>query len=299
MRLVICVSLRTAASAEAPLGPILFQERLPGGWAGAVSERAGACQWALTHNRTLWGGGALQLLDLRLLEDCGERGGALGSDVVVRDAVSEGQNGNGGRVGASTGVDREASTRGGGALERGHGAPLEPLAQLCDALCGVGALAIRIDAAELVEGQAAMGGGVSTGADTKANNRMGAAHLRFVICVSLRMAASAEVPLSPMSLPKRLQSMGEVRAVRDQACQWALTQERTLWGGGARERGDLRLLEDGSECEGVFVFDEVARETAKRRRGWGGERPGVSMGADRRANTTGRWRTRARSRSSP
>ena len=40
--------------------------------------------------RTLWGGGALQLLDLRLFEDCGERGGALGSDVVVRDAVSEG-----------------------------------------------------------------------------------------------------------------------------------------------------------------------------------------------------------------
>ena len=54
MRLVICVSLRTAASAEAPLGPILFQERLPGGWAGAVSERAGACQWALTQKRTLY-----------------------------------------------------------------------------------------------------------------------------------------------------------------------------------------------------------------------------------------------------
>ena len=43
------------------------------------------------------------------------------------------------------------------ALERGHGAPLERTAQLGDALSGVGAVAITIDAAELVEGQAATG----------------------------------------------------------------------------------------------------------------------------------------------
>ena len=78
---------------------MLLQERLPGGWAGAVSERAGACQWALTQKRTLGGGGA---------------------------------------------------------LERGHGASLEPLAQLSDALGGVGASAVKlIEAAELVVGQAA------------------------------------------------------------------------------------------------------------------------------------------------
>ena len=65
---------------------------------------------ALTLKRTLWDGGALQLLDLRLLEDGGERGGALGSDVVVCDAASEGQDGNGERVGVSTGADREANT---------------------------------------------------------------------------------------------------------------------------------------------------------------------------------------------
>ena len=46
---------------------------------------------------------------------------------------------------------------GGGALERGHGAPLEPLAQLRDALGGVGATAARVEAAELVVGQTAMG----------------------------------------------------------------------------------------------------------------------------------------------
>ena len=46
---------------------------------------------------------------------------------------------------------------GGGALERGHGAPLEPLAQLRDALGGVGAAASTRAAAELVVGQTAMG----------------------------------------------------------------------------------------------------------------------------------------------
>ena len=46
---------------------------------------------------------------------------------------------------------------GGGALERGHGAALERLAQLGDALGGVGAVTQRIDAAEHVKGQAAKG----------------------------------------------------------------------------------------------------------------------------------------------
>ena len=35
----ICVSSRTAASAEAPSGPMLLKERLPRGWAGAVREQ--------------------------------------------------------------------------------------------------------------------------------------------------------------------------------------------------------------------------------------------------------------------
>ena len=47
--------------------------------------------------------------------------------------------------------------RGGSALERGHGAPLERLAELGDALGGVGAVTQRIDAAELVVAQAAKG----------------------------------------------------------------------------------------------------------------------------------------------
>ena len=56
----------------------------------------------------------------------------------------------------STGADTKANTLwGGGAPERGHGTPLERLAQLGDALRGVGAPAIMINAAELVVVQAA------------------------------------------------------------------------------------------------------------------------------------------------
>ena len=45
----------------------------------------------------------------------------------------------------------------GGALERGHGAALERLAQLGDALGGVGAAAAPVKATEMVTGQAAKG----------------------------------------------------------------------------------------------------------------------------------------------
>ena len=36
-----------------------------------------------------WCGGALEGGDLRLLEDCSERGGALGSDAVVPDTARD------------------------------------------------------------------------------------------------------------------------------------------------------------------------------------------------------------------
>ena len=77
----------------------------PQSWLLARLPRKDECQRALTQKRTLWGGGALQLLDLRLFEDGGERGGALGPDAVVRDTASEGQDENGERVGVSTGAD--------------------------------------------------------------------------------------------------------------------------------------------------------------------------------------------------
>ena len=54
-------------------------------------------------------------------------------------------------------LTQKQTLRGGSAPERGHGASLEPLAQLGDALGGVGAKAHTIEAAELVVGQAAKG----------------------------------------------------------------------------------------------------------------------------------------------
>ena len=77
-----------------------------------MSERAGACQWALTEKRTPRGGGALELLDLCLFEDGGERGGALGSDFVVLNTASEVWHGDGERLGVSMGADTKANTKG-------------------------------------------------------------------------------------------------------------------------------------------------------------------------------------------
>ena len=69
-----------------------------------------------------------------------------------------GQAADGERIRVSAGVDTKANTLwDGGAPERGHGAPLERLAQLGDALRGVGASAGIINASELVSAQAAMG----------------------------------------------------------------------------------------------------------------------------------------------
>ena len=83
---------------------------------------------------------------------------------------------------------------GGGALQRGHGAPLEPLAQLGDAQGGVGtpdvAIIIHVDAAELVAIQAAKGRrGVSMGVDRKAGTGAGA-HLSEVTALPLSASQS-------------------------------------------------------------------------------------------------------------
>ena len=73
----------------------------------------------------------------------------------------------------STGADRKANARGGCALERGHRASLECLAELGDALGGVGAVALRIKTAEMVVRQAAKRWGVAVlmGADKKVNTQ--------------------------------------------------------------------------------------------------------------------------------
>ena len=60
---------------------------------GSGSERAGACHGALTQKQTLRGDRALEVGDACLLEDGGERRGALGSDPVPSETASEGRSG--------------------------------------------------------------------------------------------------------------------------------------------------------------------------------------------------------------
>ena len=56
------------------------------------------------------GGGALQVGDLRLLEDGGEREGALLSDLIPPKTVSKGRGGYGGRASVSMGIDTKPNT---------------------------------------------------------------------------------------------------------------------------------------------------------------------------------------------
>ena len=61
-----------------------------------------------------------------------------------------------------------------------------------------------------VQGRGEVFANVSAGADTKANTSGAAAHLRLVIFVSLRTAASAVAPSAPISLPPRLRARDRV-----------------------------------------------------------------------------------------
>ena len=87
--------------------------------------------------------------------------------------------------------------------------------------------------------------------------------MRSEIIVSLRMAASAEAPSSPILLHPILQSMGKVGAVRGYECQWALTQkanaqELVREAGGLLERLQRGVaLEALGESGGSLGAEEV------------------------------------------
>ena len=79
------------------------------------------CQWALTIKRTLSGGGALEIGDLRLLEDCSERGGALVSDAIARDTARDGRgHSERAQVRAGAGTTANTGLSAGGLLEGQH-----------------------------------------------------------------------------------------------------------------------------------------------------------------------------------
>ena len=89
-----------------------------------------------------------------------------------------------------------------------------------------------------------------------------AAHLSLDILASLRTAASAEAPLSPMLLSLTLRVRGTARMVRKQLCQGALTERRTLWGGGALEGGDLGLRQHGGDRLATVSAEVVVPDAA-------------------------------------
>ena len=63
----------------------------------------------------------------------------------------------------------------------------------------------------------------------------------------LRPSAIAAPPLGPSWFPSRLRGWG--LEVKGEPCQWALTQRRTLGGGGALQRGQTALWETCSESQ--------------------------------------------------
>ena len=90
------VALEALSESGSSFGTEVVTRETAGTGAEAGAEE---CQRALTRKQTLLGGGgALEVGNLRLLEDGGERGGDLGPDEVACETASERQDGNGERL---------------------------------------------------------------------------------------------------------------------------------------------------------------------------------------------------------
>ena len=108
----------------------------------------------------------------------------------------------------------------------------------------------------------------------------------MVICVALRMAASAEAPSFPMLLLPILQARGGMGTVREKACQWALTGERS----GVAHLSEVTALPLRPSHSLLMTRPQLSRPQS-----WLPaklpQEGGVSMCIDTKANTTGRRRT--------
>ena len=112
--------------------------------------------------------------------------------------------------------------------------------------------------------------GVSMGADRKAINSEAAAHLRLVMFVSLRMAASAMAPSAPMLFSRRLRARGRIETVRKytRRTKGTDTERRTLGSRFSSAGGILERLQRGVALEALgessssFATEIVERETA-------------------------------------
>ena len=90
-RLVIFVSLRMAASAVAPSAPMLLYPRLRARGRTGDGERVGVSMGADKKANASRGSGALEVGDLRLVEDGSERSDALVFHAVGSKTANKGQ----------------------------------------------------------------------------------------------------------------------------------------------------------------------------------------------------------------
>ena len=123
--------------------------------------RKQACQWALTERQTLGSGGALQRRHSASLEPLAQRNDAVsvGNElsivvVVPTNAVATEPGGSKRSTQCQWALTERRTGSAQGAPQRGHGAALEPLAQLGDAPSSVLAVTIIVEATELVVFQA-------------------------------------------------------------------------------------------------------------------------------------------------
>ena len=115
---------------------------------------------------------------------------------------------------------------------------------------------------------------MSMGTDTKANTSRVAAHLRLVIFVSLRTAASAVAPLSPRRLFSRLRARGRMGTVSVGVSMGAEHKSKHSAAGssagGLLERLQQAALEALGESSSSFRTEVVASQTASTRDGGAG-----------------------------
>mmetsp|Transcript_15891 Transcript_15891/g.37638 ORF Transcript_15891/g.37638 Transcript_15891/m.37638 type:complete len:274 (+) Transcript_15891:478-1299(+) len=159
---------------------------------------------------------------------------------------------------------------GGGALERGHGAPLEPFAQLVDARGGVGTLditnSILVEAAELVVGQIErLQRGVALEALRERSSCLRAETVEREIqllehAVLLDAARYDDGGGNAEMLAREVDLLGWLRALE------LVDLKRVALN---IQIGDLRLVENGSQRNGALGSDGIGSEIHTRQRAFG------------------------------
>ena len=169
-------------------------------------------------------GGLLERLQRGVaLQALRERSSCIGTKSIVPETASVGEEAAAEKCQRALTEKRTLSGRGGCALERGHGAPLESLAQLGDALRGVGAVTPEVYATELVERQTAMRRMWCQWALTQKQTLLsrferGTAYLSdSSVKLPLRLSARAAPPSGPSSLRESSRILSEPRSAHTTA----------------------------------------------------------------------------------